>query len=423
MAHHARIRSASDPWANILPVELGLFEQGLAACINAGDGTGADGGSTHAPTNPIIVLGPNGLKITGPTQVAYGGQLATCQDSTAVAAPTVNLQDGDWPLLDPSNSNATKLRYEPCALAVGIPSFTFVVRQEVAGLQAIAPSFDLSDGNGQQPARAYQRLRAHDKSTISSVTVYFHVSTLHTNLPTVMPSVRVLRVDAFGNSAVLTSKASGADINGFVYVPAPASPTAWTNGFAQQTLVVPCDQNNVVDAGNFSYIVELVEEQGLTGWPWQVTFTPPVVLASYDTDIGSPPHALPSVTSQWDGNGLLPGAGDPVLVKDQQDPNQNGLYIVGAGNWTRIPITFTQGFIVPVLGGASFQQGTLWQAVSTITQWNPTVIGTANSPNPIYFVPQSDNSFPQDSQFLVAHGILWQALLVQYSAIPDMRPD
>jgi hypothetical protein len=420
MSHHARIRSATDAWANISFAELQEFEALLSACINAGDGTGADGGSTHAPSNPIVITGPNGLIAVGPTVVAYGGLLQTDQTSAAITSPTIQLLDGDWPQLDPSNVNSAPLRLQPCMLGRGLPSFSFVVRQEVAGLQAIAPMFDLSDGFGMRVARAHVGLKVHDGATIASVSVTFHVSYPHTSLPTVMPSVRVLRQDAFGNVVVLTSAAAAADLNGFVYVAKPSGPGAWTNAFGQQTLEVPCDQNNVVDCSQYSYLVELVDEQGLTGWPWQVTFLQPVEAATFDANVNPTSGGFPSAFD----TGITLGAGDFVLVKDQTDPNTNAIYqLTASGPWIRIAVPFTQGFIVPVLGGSSFNSGTLWQASSIITSWNSGTAGNSQSPNPMYFVPQSDSPFPLEGQALIAHGLLWQAVLVQYEDAPDMRPD
>jgi hypothetical protein len=434
VSHHNRIRSATDAWANITFEELQQFEILLSACINGGDGTGADGGSTHAPSNPIIIAGPNGLIVTGPTVVAYAGLLQTDQTSAAITSPTIQLLDGDWPELDPSNVNNAPLRLQPCMLGKGLPSFSFVVREEVAGLQAIAPMFDLSDGLGMRPARAHVGLKVHDGATITSVSVTFHVSYPHTSMPTTMPSVRVLRYKGgspipfaqpppdTGTAVALTSSAAGADLDGFVYVPKPSSAAAWTNAFQQQTLEVPCDQNNVVDCSQYSYLVELVDEQGLTGWPWQVTFLQPVEAATFEADVEADMLAG-GIPSAFD-TGITLGDKDFVLVKDQSNPNENGIYkLSSSAPWTRIAVPFTQGFIVPVLGGSSFNGGTLWQASSLISSWDSSTIHNSSSPNPIYFVPQSDNPFPVEGQALIAHGLLWQALLVQYANVPDMRPD
>jgi hypothetical protein len=64
-------------------------------------------------------------------------------------------------------------------------------------------------------------------------------------------------------------------------------------------------------------------------------------------------------------DGIAVGYGDRVLVKDQADAAQNGVYIVAGGNWTRaadadVSLEVTPGMLVPVEQGA-VNGDSLWQ--------------------------------------------------------------
>lgn len=405
MAHRVRVRSASDPWASILPSEMALLDAGIAAGIN-----GVDGG-TWAPATPIVI-GVSGMRLMGPAVIARGGSVVTPSDTSTRTQPTIFLADGDWPQLDPVNPLATRPVTSSLCGARGIPMWTWTARRETGGIQAYSPMFDPSDGYGQRVSRAYVRIRAHDTATIASVRVRFRVGFAHTALPTKMPSVRVVRQDEDGACSVLTSQAAGADPDGFVYVPTPSSAAAWTNNLQPQELVVPCDQNNVVDVGSYSYFLELVEEQGLTGYPWQLTYTIGAIVAT------TGPITL-SGAQTIDGQPV--GVGDTVLVKDQFDQTQNGLYVVESGTWARWIVLgtaaqFSQGLVVPIVVGATTvkNSNTLWQVLSSITSWTP-------DKTPLIFQPKPDAAYPVENSGFIPHGIIWQDVAAKYTGIASLR--
>lgn len=418
MAHNNRIRGGTDPWADILPSEIEQLEANLAAGMNGVDG------SAHAPESPILI-GGSGVALTGPLALARGGVLTTTSDASAEVSATVIFGDGDYPVLDPTNPFNVRPILIPCATAAGLPQFTWNVRRETGALQAYSAMFDPSDGLGPRVSRAYLRIRAHDASTLASIQVFFRVGAVHTSLPTAMPSGRVLRVDALGNCVALTSAASGADPNGYVYVPTPSSAAAWTALQGTQALTVPCDQNNVVDASNYDYVLELVEEQGLTGYPWSLLYTLPVLVATTGGN-------LASLSGLLSIDGITVGAGDSVLVKDQLDPTQNGVYVAASGAWSRIDwlnagTQLVQGMVVPVVGGVGsvLNGNTFWQLKSSITSWTPAqpsatppVVGTA-----LTFVQKLDAQNPIEGQSFFGHGILWQDAFATFKNIPDLRPE
>jgi len=414
---NSRIRPATDPWVDILPTELETLEANLAAGINGDDG------STHAPATPIGIHGSQGLRVTGPAVIERGGSINATVPQFALSGRTLNLQDGDWPLLDPSNALATRTPMQSVLKARGYPwDAAWIARQENGSLQALAPSIDLDNGQGPQTCRAYVPLDTHDGATLTQIVVYFHVGALHAGLPSVMPSVRVLRQDASGNTVALTSAAAGADVNGYVYVPKPASGAAWTNNFATQSLTVPCDQNNVIDESQYTYIVELVEEQGLTGYPWQLLLVQVLAATTQSlTGMPSPTPNLPIMDGIDLSHGGVGQGGDRILVKNQSPPTMNGVYVDGVSGWTIDP-TFQQGMVVYVSAGVS-QGGQYFQAKSTIASWSPAPSG----PTPpgyvwLEFFPEAIAPFPPEGTALFAHGISWHAIQPTYSQIPDLRP-
>ncbi len=416
MPHGKLVRNPVTGWTDgstVTPDEIEALVAGLAGAVNGDDG------STHAPPVQLVIDGA-GMTLQGPLVIARGGVLETTSDIAAFGSATITNSDGDWPQIAPGSIVNNETRMIPCATGRGELAFTWNVRRENGGLQAFSPMFDASDGLGMRPSRAWMRLRAHDNATISSVAVYFHVGWPHTDLPSIMPSVRVLRVDAFGNGSALTSVAAGADASGYVFVPRPTTPAAWFNLGLQKQLVVPCDQNNVIDAANYDYVIEFVEEQGLKGYPWQLTYTVPAFIETVAPVVRSGTQAVRTV---------LLKDGSTVLVKDQADPRENGLYIVNSsGAWPRWDILgtsadFIQGLVVPIVtpvdSGSpitTFRSvGTFFQVSSSITAWTP-------DKTPLIFLPAPDMSFPFEGSGFFGHGILWQQVQPVYSRIPDLRP-
>lgn len=301
MAHNSLIRSPVSNWSGgsqILASELEAFDAALASAVN-----GASGGC-WSPQNQITI--PN-FNITGPCKVAYGGTL------TMTAQGAIQLQDGDFPEYGPGHAGATRVRCYP--MMDGVPltdplgnsifqqqtgttvvagqtvaTFTsfapwdvtaaFFCRPSDGGMQAIASQMDFSDGAGLRTMAWRQVIRAYDQSTLSQVVVNFKVGFKHTDLPPIMPKARVVRIDTAGNVVVLTSQAAGADADGYVHVPAPATASAWYASGQAQHLTIPCDQNNAVEIASFTYAVEVVDESGLQGYPWQVVVKQPVYVSA-----------------------------------------------------------------------------------------------------------------------------------------------
>lgn len=395
MAHNTLIRNPVTLWVNggtIFVFELTQMDQTLAASVNGTDG------SAHSPVNQGTI-GGSSVNVTGPTQVAYGGSLT----STAILGGGFSCEDGDYPQFGPGHAGATQQRMacamdgypindpfynayvlQQTSVSGGTPplpiyttSIPFVqppgwrVRWADMGVQAIAPMLDFSDGQGMRAMSWRTPIRAYDGSTLTQVVVGWHVATPHDNVPPVMPRIRIIRLDEAGNGVALTSLAAGADANGYVSIPTPLSAAAWYNGGQPQSITLTCDQNNAISVGTASWYVEVLEESGLNGFPWQVTVKAPCVVATTGL------HAvnLQSVTTV-----------DGVTV----------------GNWgERVLVT---GGVLPGTWAASsgFSLGAL--VVGAVSAWRCTTAGSSGTATPTWPNPGPAGATVQDGS------VIWTSL-------------
>lgn len=357
MAHHSRIRGGADPWANILPSEIASLETAIARCLN-----GVDGGA-YAPTAQLQI-GGSGALVYGLTRVTRSGSL-----STGNTTGTIQLQDNDVPVIDPvgNPAHANRTIVYPAIAGRGQYPYTWIARRETGGYQAWSPMFDLSDGLGPRVATSVHKLRGNDGGKLTSVTVYFRVGAPHSTLPPTMPAARVYTVDTNGNTLLCTSQKAGADAFGFVYVPTPASPLVWFNGGFAQAFTIPIDQNNLCNVASKEFVLQLVDEQGLTGWPWSLLYTQSVRVAT-TTNYSPPFFGLGTPV-----DGVTLNAGDRVLFVLQTDPTQNGIWVASSGYWTRSTdlnqdAKFQRGMVVPVTSGTVWG-GIYFQANTNVTSW------------------------------------------------------
>lgn len=430
MAHNLLIRNPLSLWATastILGTELVTLDTNLEQAING------VGGSAHAPVNQI---GLDSLFVTGPTQICYGGRF------TSTVTGGIFLQDDDFPEYGPTHVGRTRVRMTPmlegCPLndalagvvyqqqtgttTLGgqtVPVFqpriqwpqmaVWYARMTDCGVQCIAPAIDFSDGLGFRAMQWRTYVRGYDQATLSQVTISFKVGFAHTDLPSKMPKARVVSIDQLGNVLPLSSKAVGADADGYVNVPTPVSASAWYANGAAQSLTIACDQNNTIDVSQFTYAVEVVEEQGLTGYPWQITVKQPVLVAN----TGGTHIVQLSGTRLIDGT-TIGNFGERALLTAGIDTA--GTYNVG--------LTFSAGdFFVdtaPGGGGVSFQFVCITPGVTAATAPTRTsqiggtfVDGTVVWKN----VGQYISSNPQ--LYTPANGI-WVSGLNEWQRAPDL---
>jgi hypothetical protein len=342
----------------VLVAELQTLDANLTAAINAVDG------STHQPSS-AIVIGGDGLSVTGLTTIARGGTL------TGTVTNDIAFNNDDFPTYVTPHVGQTRTFMQPCVQGRGVDNFTWRCRFSDCGMQSISPQYDLSDGLGLRVSRFWVPIRANDQSTLTSVTVNFRVGFAHTTLPATMPSVRVIQVNASGQAVPLTSSVAGGDVNGRVSVPTPGDASVWSPASGAQQLVITCDQNNVIDLTQFAYYVEIVEEQWPpgTGYPWQLVYKQPVKVLGFLNFSGSPPNGLQTL------DGYTTSDGDRVCLSGVVPNTYDGFWIVHVGAWQRAldwvaATDFSQGLVVLVDRGAT-NGGSAWQAPSTIPSWQP----------------------------------------------------
>ena len=246
-------------------------------------------------------------------------------------------------------------------------------RYSDGGMQAVAQTIDLSDGNGPQQSKLYVPLRCHDGSTLASVAVNFRVGFPHATPPPQMPQARVLRFSLNSSSIVpLTSMAAGAvDQNGTVVCGSAPSGT-WAG---QQYIEILCDQNNAIDLSQYQYMVEIDEEAGLTGYPWALVAKQPVAAATASGEDIDGNALNPTTIDGVIVNGSFLGA--RILLKNQDgSPNANNAIYVTTGNGLNYPLDmsqpsdFSRGMIVPVQNGLT-NPASYWQVGTNRVDWTP----------------------------------------------------
>src|ERR1700722_4972671 len=172
----------------ILASELQQLDENVASAINAAEG------GTYAPTSPIVIDGA-GLVVFPAVVITRGGSLEGTVSSGAIA-----LLDSDFPTYSPTHVGRTRSFMQSCIGGrASDGQFLWRARFSDCGMQAVSAMYDLSDGAGMRPTRMWVPLRIHDQATLSQVTVAFRVGFPHPQLPSKMPTFRVIRVDSGGN--------------------------------------------------------------------------------------------------------------------------------------------------------------------------------------------------------------------------------
>lgn len=322
-----------------------------------------DHGGTWAPLEPIVINGA-GMQVTGPTLVTGVGGILQ-----GGAAAAFLLSDDRQIVLGPTHAKRkrtilsstlramvdTEATVGPSQVPPIIPNLAFASAQTV-----IVPKSQVT---------LTVPLRVHDGAALTSVTVNWIVSTLHQ--PTTLPKFRVLATLTDGTTIAVSSPATGADADGY-FSPSASSAAGWFNNGQPQSLTLPVDGGPLgitygdsttpqlqIDIGNVTYALEIQEERGATGAPFSAT------VYAQNAQLVATTNVTPSgSTTVIDG--VTAAANAVVLLTNQNDPTQNGIWAVqSSGSWVRFAVAFSAGAIFYVNGSGTQLNGTYWQAAPT----------------------------------------------------------
>ena len=101
--------------------------------------------------------------------------------------------------------------------------------------------------------------RCHNGATLSSIAVTMAVGSSHSGVPT-LPTVTVYRLNL--NSGVTTGSIFLSTTPVQSFTPTPGTGAAWYNSGLTQQLTYFCNQNNVIDNGQYAYTMALQDESG-----------------------------------------------------------------------------------------------------------------------------------------------------------------
>lgn len=229
-----------------------------------------DEGGTYAPASPIV-FGPGSVLLPALTftqaSSEFTGDIETVKGNSKAAEaesepPGIFLRAGVFPEFESARTRAPVVPFSSWAEGLAaLDDVPFYVLDPVFfGARAIVTNLAPRPAAVAVPFRA-----AHHGATITSVTFRFVVTNRRAALPATQPGFRVLRQSTGSGLQPLLSAGGGADANGWKYSTAANAAVYWNNGKVQD-VEYACDQNNVVDAGAYAYMVQFIDEVD-TGGP------------------------------------------------------------------------------------------------------------------------------------------------------------
>lgn len=334
----------------VLPADMASLDAKQFAMVNG------DRGGMWAPS-ATIDIGSTGLALTGPLRLGRGGKLRT---NTASGA-RIKLNAGEWPVLEAGHTGRTRLiaqHVAPCRPGTSADLQIFAGR-----VQTMALTIRKGDDILTQPTFTTP-LRVHNGATLNKVSFRFSVPVVRTTAPVQAPRFRVVRLNkTTGQITPLKTTVDGTGYDSPTNVQDAAS---WYAGGVVQSFDWTPDANTVIDIVNNAYFAQTVEERTAA----DKTVRPDGKLLR---EIKADVVAASTVDSALSGlptiDGQTPSSGQAVLLKNQNDKRQNGIWLVSAGPWTRAgycddTADMTRGFLVRVVltgAAASVNGGTIWQ--------------------------------------------------------------
>lgn len=374
-----------------------------------------DKGGAWAP-NALLTL--KDLQVTGPSLVAYGGELRTASTGRFY----IKGSSGNWPAYAVGHPHRSRRILCSLLPRLAEPETHWILDQSTAGVRSVGLAVQDSDGRLSSPSTLRCELRVHDGATLTEATICFRVSGTRSKAPLRMPRFRIVRQDADGLSIALKSTAPdvdgiAADVDGFASPTKPTSGAPWANDGLAQTFVYRCDQNNIIAVDTYAYFIEIVEEVGALA---------PVAPGGYDgilvrerkraVRLATTSLITTNLTGNISIDGSTTAAGDRILVKNQISNNpltvwSSGIWIASASAWSRAldcdtTDDFTPGFFVEVESG-TLNRGTFWEC----SEPRPYIMDDANP----------GTGWPINFQRLAPSGNTYHSVALDFESIADMR--
>jgi hypothetical protein len=423
MAHNTRTQPDAT-WTTgnyqVLPADWQSLDAKLFAAVNG------DRGGCWAPSSPLIVNGialTSQMSVTGPVVIDYGGTISL------VSNASVRLGAGDWPRFAVGHALSSRTIVTSCLQRQTAAGHQWINAIASGAVQSIACSVQLPPytagifAQSVTPGRIFQPsfalpLRVHDNARFTSASLTFRVNQPRTAPPVVAPRFRIVRADLSGNVVPLKSVAAGADANGYVPVASPTSGSAWYAGGNVQTLTYACDQNNAIDVSQYSYFAQIIEEVGTTTLISAQSCDGVIVRERKVDVVVASTTNLAALTGAQTVDGVSVGNASPifpvadrVLLKDQTDKTQNGIWIAQTGAWVRAndltsQADFTPSFLVKATQG-TVNAGTIWECHDPVSTQQVTL--------------STPSGTPVNFQRRTPLGNLYHAVSCSFDSIADMR--
>lgn len=199
-----------------------------------------DDGGTWAPVTPVRIGGSGIITTTAPTSI--DGGVFTYKGGRA------QLGNNDYPVFTSAQSRDIVMQFDNVRPAIGAV-YNYEVSLSPRGIQMAysTGAFNYIP----VPGRCI-----HTGATLTTVEVTIRIAQPHAAVPANQPAFGLFRADS-GRVFALQSLYSGTTV-----ALAAGSADAYFDLGAPQIITLTCDQNNVVDATNYVYLLKFFDENG-----------------------------------------------------------------------------------------------------------------------------------------------------------------
>jgi hypothetical protein len=334
-----------------------------------GSWNGDRGGAYCAPLGaaggPYIISG-DGLTVTSKVRLTYGGAIYGGSGAFVI-------RDGAWPQLSSTHPARTRSIVQTIDAFMTNKRYLWSRNHPYAGVGSVALAAKTTYGRQIETADLYVPLRVVDGALLTKVSLHFRVASKRRFAPLEMPKLQILRVPRDSQTNTPQPLRKTTDGLGFFSPPLVTSGDAWYNDGNPQSFDYVCDQNNIIDVANYSYVARIVEERG--------ALTPDdefdgIRLVERKTDVLMVGTNALTLNGNQIADGVASGTGGArILIVDTDaqietgltvaDSAKNGIWTAAAGAWVRAgdldeQSDFTPNFIVKATSGGINAEA-VWQ--------------------------------------------------------------